>query len=75
MDTAPDDDINFTVNDGQFLELLLLWIRGETIKFASYRKKEENKLENRLKDEINLLENIGNIAALDKIINIKKKQN
>ena len=49
LDIAPDDDVNFTVNDGQFLALLLLRIRGETIKFASYRKKEENKHENRLK--------------------------
>ena len=56
-----------------FLELLLLRIRGETIKFASYRKKEENKLENGLKDEINLLENIVNIA-LEEIINIKKSR-
>ena len=73
LDIAPDDDVNFTVNDGQFLELLLLRIRGETIKFASYRKKEENKHENRLKYEINFLENIGNMA-LAEIIDIKKSE-
>ena len=71
LDIAPDVDVSFTVNDGQFLELLLLRIRGETIKFASYRKKEANKHENRLKYEIKFLENIGNLA-LAEIIDIKK---
>ena len=40
--------------------MLLLRIRGETIKFASYRKKQDTKLEKGLKYEINILENNQN---------------
>ena len=34
----PDSDIQFTINDSDFLEVLLLKIRGETIKFATKQK-------------------------------------
>ena len=34
-----NNDIQFTITDGHFLEMLLLQIRGETIKFASCCKK------------------------------------
>ena len=34
-----DDDVALTINDSQFLELVLLRIRGETIKYASYHEK------------------------------------
>ena len=34
----PDSDIQFTINDGDFLEGLLLKIRGEMIKFATKQK-------------------------------------
>ena len=52
----PDEEITFTINDANFLEMLLLRIRGETIKYATYCKRQENKLENRLKSEIQDLE-------------------
>ena len=35
----PDSDIQFTMNDSDFIEVLLLKIRGETIKFAMKQKK------------------------------------
>ena len=37
--------------------MLLLRIRGKTIKYATYRKMQDNELENRLKSEIQALEN------------------
>ena len=46
------EDIVFTINDGNFLEMLLLRIRGETVKYTSYCKKQEYGCENRLKSEI-----------------------
>ena len=60
---VPNDSIQFTVDDGQFLELLLLRIRGETIKFASHKKKTDSKVENKLKNEIKILEESQDASA------------
>ena len=49
--------IDLTVSDSLFLETLLMEVRGKTISFASYKKKERNKLQNELEKEINALEN------------------
>ena len=57
MQTVSDENITFTINNSNFLEMLLLRIRGETIKYATYRKRQDNELENRLKSEIQALEN------------------
>ena len=35
LDGIPDQNIQLTIYDRQFLEVLLLHLRGETIKFAS----------------------------------------
>ena len=51
LQTASDEDIAFTINSSNFLEMLLLRIRGETIKYATYRNRQDNELENRLKRE------------------------
>ena len=53
----PDSLINFTISDSHFLEVLLLQIRGETIKFAAALKKKNLKMENELIKEIEFLEN------------------
>ena len=53
--------------------MLLLRIRGETIKFASYRKKQDTKLEDGLKYEINILETSQNPDISD-ILEQKKKE-
>ena len=47
---------NFTITDGEFLEMLLLRIRGESIKFASFQKRQTCELENKLVNEIAFLE-------------------
>ena len=39
----PDSSINFTISDSKFLEVLLLQIRGETIKFGTALKKKNKR--------------------------------
>ena len=52
----PDNLVNFTITDGEFLEMLLLQIRGESIKFAPFLKRQTSELENKLVNEIAFLE-------------------
>ena len=37
----PQENINLTINDDLFLEMLVLRMRGETVKYSSYKKKKE----------------------------------
>ena len=39
MSNISDDDVVLAINDGQFLELVLYQIQGETIKYGLYSKK------------------------------------
>ena len=77
IDRIPISDIQFIINDQLFLEVLLMEIRGTTISFASYKKKCKLKLEIKLQEEINELENIMNDKATDQIdMDLKlKKEN
>ena len=45
IDDIPLDEIQFQINDQFFLEVLLMAIRGKTISYSSYLKKENNKYE------------------------------
>ena len=54
-----DSDIQFIINDGQFLEALLLKIRGETIKFATKLKTKTDTREKALQTDIETLEKNG----------------
>ena len=56
-DNISQTDIKFSINDQLFMEVLLMEIRGKTISYASFKKKERNKLEDTLNREINKLEN------------------
>ena len=40
-----DEELVLTINDNLFLEMILLKIRGSCISYASFRKKEETRLE------------------------------
>ena len=51
-------DIIFTIDDDLFLEMVFLKIRGETIKFSSYKKKNERRLEKQLLEDIEQIENM-----------------
>lgn len=50
------DELQFTISDQLFLELLLLEIRGKTISYAAYKKKQSLLREQTLIQEINNLE-------------------
>lgn len=39
IETVSEDNIQFTINDQQFFEILLLEIRGKTISYSSFQKK------------------------------------
>ena len=48
LDVIPDQNIQLTINDSQFLEVLLLKLRGETIKYASGLKRGKIMMKNNL---------------------------
>ena len=43
INKVPNSDIQFTINDSCFLEMVLLKIRGETIKFSTKLRRELDK--------------------------------
>ena len=43
IDTLSNDQLTFTISDQLFFETLLLEIRGKSISYASFKKKEQNK--------------------------------
>ena len=57
------DSISLILDDEIFLEVLLLRIRGETIKFASHFKKEINKNEKQLLRDIETLESDNSLLT------------
>lgn len=56
LSDIPDAELQFTINDQLFLEILLMAIRGKTISYASYKKRQERKRETELIEEIKQLE-------------------
>ena len=67
-----DSDLELTISDNTFLEILLLQIRGETIRYASKRKKQNTCIEDNLKKEIEILQKDFDQANLEEL-DIKKK--
>ena len=67
-----DSNIIFTISDSSFLEVLLLQIRGETIKYASNLKRQNREKEESLKKEIEKLEE--NVEQFDQST-IEEKKN
>ncbi|KAK3093924.1 hypothetical protein FSP39_021885 [Pinctada imbricata] len=67
----PDDEIQFVINDQLFLETLLMEIRGKSISYSSYIKKK--RLENKLMEEIALLENSEQEQTIDDLISKQKE--
>ena len=68
----------FNINDQLFLETLLLMIRGNTIKYSSFKKKQQQQEEIRPEREIKILEyevnlNFNNISE-EKINNLENKK-
>ena len=55
IDNIPDEDLQFTIDDQLFLDVLLMEIRGKTISYASFKNK------NREAREKNLIKTIADI--------------
>lgn len=58
---VPLDEMQFSINDQLFFEVLLMEIRGVTISYASYKKKQELDKEAKLLQEIKNIEENTNI--------------
>ena len=61
IDSVLNSDIQFSINDQLFFEVLLLEIRGKTISYSSHKKRNEEKQEKDLFHEINRLEKSDNL--------------
>ena len=57
VENIPDEEIQFNISDQLFFETLLMMIRGNSIKYSSFRKRKKNEEENNLEKEIKEIEN------------------
>ena len=60
-----NEDVQFNINDQLFLETLLVIIRGHTIKYSSFKKKQSIEEERRPENEIEDLETRVNDNLLE----------
>ena len=60
-----NENLVLTINDQLFLDTLLMEIRGKTISYSSFKKKEQSKLENKLIEDIKILEANENMINSD----------
>ena len=67
LQNQPFTDLDLTINYDLFLEVLLLSIRGETIKYATHKKRKSRELEKKLLSEIAWLEENKPVEKLDTI--------
>ena len=67
LDKIPNEEIQFTINDQLFLDVLLMEIRGKSISFASFKNKEKDTREKYLIKTIADLENIETEDNLEQI--------
>ena len=56
LHNVPEPELQFSINDQLFLDILLMEIRGQTISYSSYNKKQNDKKEKQLADDILKLE-------------------
>ena len=56
-DDLDSKQTEFSINDQLFLETLLLMIRGNTFKYSSFKKKQQQQEEIKLEEEIKIIEN------------------
>ena len=69
----PDSDICFTISESEFLEVLLLQIRGETIRYSSLLKKRTKEKEESLIVEINNMEQNPQLLDSEELL-LKKNE-
>lgn len=72
LDNIPNEEIQFTISDQLFLDVLLMEIRGKSISFASFKNKERD---NREKDIIKTIAGLENNATEDKLEQIETLKN
>ena len=64
-DIEHPESLTFSINDQLLFETLKLQIRGKTISYAAWKKKEQNKTENFLEKEINSLQQSLNVSPCE----------
>ena len=68
-----NSDVQFTINNQLFLETVLMEVRGKTISYSCYKKKETDKREKELINEINKLEQALNSDHIDRLNTLKEE--
>ena len=74
IDNISNEDIQFCISDQLLLDTLLMEIRGKTISYLSYKKKETDKREKNIINEINKIEQSINTDNNIINLNILKKE-
>lgn len=72
LDLIPNSDIQFTINDQLFLDTLLMEIRGKTISYASYKRKQNESEEIKLDIEIKTIEQNLTEENMEKLETLKQ---
>ena len=70
INNIPSEKLQFTINNKLFLETLLVEIRGKSISYSCFKKKETEKIEKQLLEDISILESNlteNNIETLDQL--------
>ena len=74
LDTISLEDINFTINDQLFLDVLLMKIRSKTISYASFKKRTFLESEKKLVSEIEELEKKESMNVFEQDLLSAKKE-
>ena len=75
IENIPDQQIQFTINDQLFLETLLIELRGKSISYSSYKKKQVEQKEKEIIKKIEYLEaNLSN-NNVNEVKNLKEELN
>ena len=81
LDQISDENIQFVINDQLFLDTLLMEIRGKSISYGSYKKRENEKVERDLIKSIDKMErnlNADNLESLEtlkeSLVNLRKQK-
>ena len=75
IDNIPKNEIQFTISDQLFLDVLFMEIRKKCMDYGAKKKREDILNEQKLEKEILDLENIQNLSDEDKVLLNNKKEN
>ena len=73
INEIPDSELQFTISDQLFLETLLMEIRGKSISYGSYIKKETQIIKSKLLTRIKELEENFSNENIEDLENLKSK--